>query len=56
MFNPTAHLVEVERVAYYHEYTPIPGTNIWYPVMWALCSIALGHVLYRLNRLKLLRK
>jgi len=28
MFNPTAHLVEVERVAYYHEYTPINGTNL----------------------------
>jgi capsular polysaccharide transport system permease protein len=56
MFNPCAHLVEVERVAYYREYTPISGTNLWYPVMWALCTCAVGHVLYRLNRLKLLRR
>ena len=56
MFNPCAHLVEVERVAYYHEYIPIPGTNFEYPIMWALSSCALGQVLYRLYRLKLLRK
>jgi len=29
---------------------------LWYPVMWALCTCAVGHVLYRLNRLKLLRR
>jgi len=56
MWNPCAHLVEVERVAYYREYTPVPGTNLSYAIMWALSLCAIGHVLYRLNRLKLLRR
>ena len=56
MLNPCAHLVEVERVAYYHEYTPVTGTTITYPIMWALSLCAVGHILYRLNRLKLLRR
>lgn len=56
MLNPTANLVEVERVAYYREYTPVPGTSLTYAMMWALCLCATGHILYRLNRIKLMRK
>jgi capsular polysaccharide transport system permease protein len=56
MLNPTANLVEIERVAYYHEYVPIPGTSMFYVLMWTIALLAAGHVLYRLNRLKLLRR
>jgi capsular polysaccharide transport system permease protein len=56
MLNPAANLVEVERVAYYAEYTPVPGTSLGYAVMWALSLCTVGHMLYRLNRLKLLRR
>jgi capsular polysaccharide transport system permease protein len=56
MLNPCAHLVELERSAYYQEYTPVNGTNLMYPALWALSLCAIGHVLYRLNRLKLLRR
>jgi capsular polysaccharide transport system permease protein len=56
MLNPTANLVEIERVAYYHEYVPIPGTSMFYVLMWTMSLLAFGHVFYRLNRLKLLRK
>ncbi len=56
MLNPTANLVEMERTAYYHEYTPAHGASLTYPLMFALVLMALGHILYRLNRLVLLRR
>jgi len=56
MFNPTANLVEWERKAYYTEYTVVPGASLGYAMMFALVLCAAGHVLGRLNRLKLLRR
>jgi len=56
MLNPTASLVEVERGAYYAEYTPAKGASLMYPFMFALVLMAVGHMLYRLNRLRLLRR
>jgi capsular polysaccharide transport system permease protein len=56
MLNPTANLVELERQAYYHEYTPALGTSMMYPVMCALVLLGIGHSLYRLNHRKLTRR
>ena len=56
MWNPTASLVEMERKAYYTEYTPVTGASLGYAFMFALVLLASGHMLYRLNRLKLLRR
>jgi len=56
MLNPAAGLVEMERSAYYAEYIPAKGASLTYPMMCALVLLAVGHMLYRLNRLKLLRR
>jgi len=56
MLNPTACLVEMERAAYYAEYIPAHGSSLWYPMLFALVLIGIGHMLYRLNRVKLLRQ
>ena len=56
MWNPCAHLVEMERVSYFHEYIPVNGTSLTYAAMCALVTCALGQVLYRRNRLKLLQR
>ena len=56
MWNPTANLVEMERVAYYHQYTPAKGANLTYPLMCTLVLMAFGHALYRLNHKKLTRR
>jgi capsular polysaccharide transport system permease protein len=56
MFNPTASLVEFERKAYYAEYTVVQGASLGYATMFALVLLAVGHALYRLNRLKLMRR
>lgn len=56
MWNPTANLVEMERQAYYHAYTPAKGASLTYPVMCTLVLMAIGHALYRLNHRKLTRR
>jgi capsular polysaccharide transport system permease protein len=56
MLNPTANLVELERSAYYNEYTPALYTSFEYPVVFALVLCAIGHCLYRLNHKKLTRR
>ena len=53
MLNPTANLVEMERAAWYHSYTPARFTSLFYAVMFALVLLAIGHMLYRLNWRKL---
>lgn len=56
MLNPTANLVEMERVAYYNEYTPAKGATLGYPIMCGLVLLAVGHALYRINHRKLTRR
>ena len=55
LFNPVANLVELERVAYFHEYIPSNEVSLRYPVMCALVLLAVGHMMYRKNRMQLLQ-
>lgn len=56
MLNPVAHLVEMARLAYYLNYHPVMFYDPSYPTTFAFITGAFGMILYRLNRMKLLRR
>jgi capsular polysaccharide transport system permease protein len=54
LWNPLLHLVELSRHSFMASYTPAPGVNALYPLLFALAVAALGMALYRTNRLRLI--
>jgi capsular polysaccharide transport system permease protein len=54
LWNPLLHLVELSRHSFMVAYTPAPGVNALYPLLFALAVAALGMALYRANRLRLI--
>lgn len=54
LWNPMLHLVELSRHSFIAAYTPVQGVNALYPLMVTLAFGALGMLLYRSNRLRLI--
>jgi capsular polysaccharide transport system permease protein len=56
LWNPLLHLVELSRWAYFPSYQVFRGANLEYPLSVGLVLFALGMVMYRVNRLKLIMR
>lgn len=54
LWNPLMHLVELSRHSFITQYQPTQGVNLLYPMLFALCTAALGLGLYRVNRQRLI--
>lgn len=53
LWNPMLHLVELSRHAFIPAYRPAAGVGLLYPVLCMLSLCALGLLLYRADRLRL---
>jgi capsular polysaccharide transport system permease protein len=51
--NPLLHVVELGRQYFLGGYKPVNGCNLWYPLLFAVCLIALGMSMYRVRRRQL---
>jgi capsular polysaccharide transport system permease protein len=56
LWNPLLHLVELSRWAYFPSYQVFRGVTLDYPLSLGLVLFAVGMVLYRVNRLKLIMR
>jgi capsular polysaccharide transport system permease protein len=54
LWNPVLHAVELSRSAFSASHHPIQGIGIGYPAAFTLVVLALGLMLYRRDRQKLL--
>lgn len=50
LYNPVLHLIELSRLYFIPNYTPLPGVTLAYPAAWALVVAALAMSSYRLYR------
>ena len=55
LYNPLAHTIEYMRMCLFPSYVA-QGVNLYYPGAFALCSITLGIMTYRNNRLFLMQR
>lgn len=53
LWNPVLHLIELSRANFIAAYQPIPGVQAAYPAICGLVALALGLLLYRLYRHRL---
>jgi len=56
LWNPLLHIVELSRGAFFTSYHPLGGANYEYPIAWMVCALALGMMLYRQRRIRLLAR
>lgn len=56
LLNPFLHLVELTRVAYFASYHPIMGITLTYPLLLGIVLLALGMLVYWVNRVQLLSR
>ena len=55
LYNPLTHTIEYMRICLFPNYVA-PGVNLYYPAAFALCSVTLGIMTYRNNRLFLMQR
>lgn len=49
LYNPLVHTIEYMRMCLFPSYV-VEGVNLYYPAAWAICTLALGLIVYRNNR------
>jgi len=54
LLNPVLHLVELSRLYFIPNYTPVAGVSLGYPAAWALVVAALSMSVYRVYRFRFL--
>ena len=54
LLNPYAHLIDLLRESSISHYPNVAGVTLFYPLAWAIGSLAVGGCMYRLRRLKLI--
>jgi capsular polysaccharide transport system permease protein len=53
LLNPVLHLIELSRECFIPYYQVFPGVSLYYPAAFALVTVALALLLYRINRHRL---
>ena len=54
LWNPLVHGLETVRIGFFENYHTVPSIELSYLAMWALCSMALGLILYRVHETRLI--